>query len=494
MKKERFIEARLTPNDNRFYKSNVLIEALPAFDKMDMQTLYYKLLCLPDRLDNLPADTQKQGWLLSHAMHFFVPLPRHLQLFQNIDTLIRLGYIGRSPLFYPREIETSEITEENKYPEWDAGVPENTTALTAAVMGCSGIGKTYAVRRILQQYPRVLRHPARRLHGELVQLTWLHVQCPPKGSPISLCISLLRQIDECAGCDHEPYIRERMTLDKSRKLLIDALKEYHVGIIAIDEIQNLLSSQAVRDALFNFVVDLSSSINIPVIFIGTPKMVKLLTRDFRMARRFCTLGFFDWGPLHREADAGINLSDWDLFCEGLNKLSILDDSDKISLNEDVKDAIFKYSQGITDVTVKLYALSQIACLQRGRSHLDERSVEEVFNTYFKVLDPVISAMRRGDLAALEKYDDIRMMSDEEFDRIARALIKDTSIAPRPPQDLQPTESEQIDHDAQAIVGRIVKSGHTNGKIYTKEELEGMELEIKEYLKQCMGYGSKRPSK
>ena len=94
---------------------------------------------------------------------YFDPLERHLILEFRLSALLRQGYIGRNPRNddYLRRLHNA--CERVKDRDLTAFChPVETTASSFALIGCSGIGKTRGIERILRLYPQT--HPSCRTH------------------------------------------------------------------------------------------------------------------------------------------------------------------------------------------------------------------------------------------------------------------------------------------------------------------------------------------
>src|SRR5689334_4622377 len=79
------------------YKGNPAIESLPGI--MSAEDAARLLAYYPERDQNgqqLPAEIRMH--LIMDALHFFEPLPVHIDLEQRISRVIRDGYVGRNPL------------------------------------------------------------------------------------------------------------------------------------------------------------------------------------------------------------------------------------------------------------------------------------------------------------------------------------------------------------------------------------------------------------
>ena len=125
---------------------------------------------------------------------YFEPLERHLQLASKFATLLRQGYISRNPLgadFIHRLQDGHERVTRR-----ELNVPAQrvrSTASSFALVGCSGIGKSKSVERVLELYPQTIHHSE---PFSLDQVVWLKLDCPFMGSPKQLCISFFKEMDK----------------------------------------------------------------------------------------------------------------------------------------------------------------------------------------------------------------------------------------------------------------------------------------------------------
>lgn len=102
---------------------------------------------------------------------FFVPLLMHLQLESDLGGLIRRGYVTRNPLTtnYMTRLHEGYQRINSKKEDMPRSEVES-TASSFAMVGCSGIGKTKTVARILNMYKQTIAHtkPFR-----FMQIVWL---------------------------------------------------------------------------------------------------------------------------------------------------------------------------------------------------------------------------------------------------------------------------------------------------------------------------------
>lgn len=397
------------------HKNNPLIETLPDYLEWMPKQVLAKLAKNPVAPSAIASRVQRTAWLNKSPMTAFVPTKRHYALFVTIDLLIRQGYVLRNPL-------TTERAEylRNAYARLQAG--EKSTfedevheQLTASLIGTSGMGKTRTVELILSLYPQLIEHSRVQNGGPFLQITYLHIECPHDGSVNALCRSILAEVDRLTGNNYKEkfHITDRTTLETLKSTLVHILAEHYVGIIVIDEIQNLVSSRKNREDFFNFIVSLSNSLNVPMLVVGTPKIYQFLTSNMGTARRFGTRGFIQWKPLARDS------REWKTFVTELWRFSMLH-QDPESIPEEIEDKLFECSFGIVEILLKLYILTQNRILYlTARKHsttekkLTVEAIDHVFHEYFENMEPILGKLHKGDLKALLELEDIVMPASLE---------------------------------------------------------------------------------
>ena len=423
-----FVEADYTPSPLQIYRGNPLIEALPDFTSRTTRSVADALRGKVSAIHDTATRRQKNQWLGNLASEMFVPLSRHIKLHELIDLAIRQGYAQARPMSdddvrrmneaYKRQQKGERLAA--LYPSEQDGAP-----VSISVIGCSGIGKTYGISRLLRLYPQVISHPQWAIGANFLQIVYLRVECPSNGSIKAMCSAIISEVDRVTGENfHDLYVKHgKVSAEILKSRVAHLLAVYHVGLLVIDEIQNLALSRTDREILFNFIVSLSNSLCVPLLFIGTPKVQRFMQSDLRISRRFGTLGSVLLTPLDR------NKPEWRSFVIALWQNNILESSEQ-EIPETVENALFDCSQGITDILVKLFLLTQKYVLVASASTQKPRpeamtadDVYAVFDSYFANVRPMIEALRKGDVLALEKYQDITFPT-EDFEKASGQLTEE----------------------------------------------------------------------
>ena len=421
----KIIQAQYTPSALKIFAGNPLIEALPNYLDYNPIEISKLLSKKPDALfDPLDSKIHRANWLMSLNRTLFISLTRHVQLQQLLDLMLRQSYMQRNPTFddeyyanaYKKQKEAEAIGE--KLATVDYGFHE-VDPLSVAVIGLSGIGKSTAVGRIFNLYPQVIRHTqSSNCHMQFDQVVFLKVECPHAGSVKTLCNNIIEELGRLTNNNYKSiYVKSsRVTLDELKELISHLLAIHKVGILAIDEIQNITSVRKSRDELCNFIVSIANGLGVSLLFIGTRKILQFMQRGLRLARRFGSCGTFDWGRMEHES------TDWRKFSIELWKYNVLN-NEPAQMPKDIDNALYEYSQGITDILVKLFILSQIRALVANQERLNENIIKKVFDEHFNTVKPIIKALRDNDEVKLRYYEDV-YISDEEFDNIVKTMTNE----------------------------------------------------------------------
>ncbi|WP_206692549.1 hypothetical protein [Azospirillum sp. INR13] len=136
------------------YRDNPFIERLPPI--LSTAEALGRLTDLP-RFD--AAERRFPAHLRAHCVqrlgHYFDPLDRHLVLEARFSILIRQGYLGRNPAngHYVRRLQNAHERLEQRDLDIVVRHAIEPTANGFAIVGCSGIGKSRGIERVLSLYP-----------------------------------------------------------------------------------------------------------------------------------------------------------------------------------------------------------------------------------------------------------------------------------------------------------------------------------------------------
>jgi hypothetical protein len=157
--------------------------------------------------------------------------------------------------------------------------------------------------------------------------------------------------------------------------------------------------------MLNFFVQLVNTIGVPVILVGTYKALCLLTGELRQARRGTGQGDLVW-------DRMVENDVWQLFVESLWRYQYV--RHPSPLTHELSQVLYDVSQGITDFAVKAYMLAQIRAITTGEECVRENLIRSVAADSFRLANPILSALRKGNTRALLNVEDIRPIDLDSY--------------------------------------------------------------------------------
>jgi hypothetical protein len=185
-----------------------------------------------------------------------------------------------------------------------------------------------------------------------------------------------------------------------------------VGLLICDEIQNIENAPKNKQGLMTLLVSASNELQVPIIFVGTNKARRILGLDFRQARRSSGYGLEPWQPLQKGSLD--KPEEWEGFLSVLFEKQWV--KNPVGLNDHLSNLLFHYTQGIIDISIKLFAACQLRAMYDGTETITAQLIDTIWKTSFQLVHPMIEAMRTNNLKALEAFDDIAPLNLEHIVR------------------------------------------------------------------------------
>ena len=436
------------------YASNPFIAAMPPL--MSTRELV-KALSSPPHFDakerSYPATLRKHCVLRLGRM--FHPMARQIQLAERIGMLIRQGYIGRNPANNDYIAHLQDGAERIAQGSLTACTSKHavSTAASLALAGCSGAGKSQTVERTLALYPQVIIHTE---PFTVTQIVWMKLDCPTQGSPKQLCINFFAEVDRLAGTNylnlygHQSHSAEWMLLRMAQVARLHAL-----GLLVVDELQNLRRTAIGPEALMNFLVLLINTIGIPIAVVGTLGAVPILQRNFRQGRRATGVGSAVWDRMPRGKE-------WDAFITELWKFQWT--RIETPITDEIREALYFESQGVVDIVVKLHMLVQLRLIAIGevrpsfQETVTAALISQVAREHLVIVRPMLEALRKNNSEEIKKYDDLAPLQSYLDHVMSDAISGGPTDAPQRPQGLKPEAAQPGDDVAANIVRALIASG------------------------------------
>lgn len=417
----RVVVAVYTPSPVPRYAGNPLIEALPPLpDKKQWKARLEHLPALDPLQRSLPAELRLHCALEMKAV--FIVQTRHLEICEKTDLLLRSAYVG---------VSLGESERRRRAQEWYACVQNgqvpnfgNETRASGefySIIGSSGMGKTQALQRYMEWMPDVIRHP----DSQRLQIPIIYVQCPHSGSTKDFARSILRVFDRLLGTSYDTE-NSRATEETLIAIAAALMEQYFVGLLVIDEIQNLSHKKSGgREEFVDFFLQLFNVLHLSIIVIGTMKAAGVLQTTFRQARRASSMGAVVWERFKKNDKGWIRLvnSLWPYQWQ----------SEPTPLTDEFLLVLYDETQGITALLVRLLILVQHRAIALGHDSLKPGLIRRVAKDNFSLLKVMLAALRSGNPARIAKFDDFVIPDLDAFGELSGAF---------PRESFSTTESEQ----------------------------------------------------
>lgn len=406
------------------YKNNPLIEAFPK--RLTKSELMERLFRTPYyNSDHRNIDLEDRLELIDQIYdEFMQPLPVHIDLHRAIYSMIRRGYKGRNPQSnsYTRQfaIGHEKILKAGLDGNGHNLAGISPTSSTFSLVGLSGMGKTKSIENILLQYPQVISHETYK--GEPFirpQLVWLKIECPSSKSLKSLCNNFYMGIDRIMGNTsyYAQYSRTREdTIDKLSAQMSHVASFVNLGVLVIDEIQRVSKGASGGETrMIEFITELTNTFGVPIIIIGTFKAMYLYKKSLANIRRAIPVTYME-----HIIDRMENNVQWSLFLGSLWNLQYTKTETK--LTKELSDTIYHETQGVLDITVKLYMhIQSHAIIKGGEERITSAMIREVARKSLQLLQPLFDRFRRGDTTTIEEeFEDLKPKWLELNDYIKQA--------------------------------------------------------------------------
>lgn len=410
------VDASYKPANVPHFKGNPLIEALPQALEPDQALVAYSSTPAfsADQRDLSVAERMQ---MLKRLSNFMVPLERHVGFTSELDSMLRNGYVGRAPATpeYVRRLQSLYEARQSGFEQascddYDAEGQQ----LSLLLMGISGMGKTRLVKRWAARLPKVIYHP--ELH--VYQIPVLHIELPSDGESLTgFCNSVFRAIDKLVpGANYldEFGMKGRPTVAKLIPRVERILHMHCVGMLICDEVQNLTNSGKTQNTVMTELVTLSNVLNLPIVFIGTNKSEELFGLEFRKSRRVSGFGGEHWDRLKQATvqEDGRVQSEWREFLEVLWQYQWT--KNPVPLTEELLATLYWCSQGVLDTAIKMFAAMQARAILDGTEVLTKELMLDVYKRDFKLMHPMMDALRSDDPSQLAVYADIRPLSMDKL--------------------------------------------------------------------------------
>ena len=245
------------------------------------------------------------------------------------------------------------------------------------IVGCSGIGKSSAISRAVDLITdkTFVEFNNTKICAVVV------VQCPFDSSVKGLAFEILRKIDDAL---ETKYYTNALRSHATTDILIGIISQValnHIGLLIIDEIQNVAASKNGR-TFIHAVTQLINNSGISICMVGTPECKVFFEQKLQLARRSMGLCYH---PLELN-DYFIDL------CKTIFEYQYT--QQKTVLTESLTEWLYEHSGGLVSVVISLLHDAQEIAILNGTEMLDIGSLNEAFQKRTAMLHGYLDRSRK----------------------------------------------------------------------------------------------------
>jgi hypothetical protein len=189
----------------------------------------------------------------------------------------------------------------------------------------------------------------------------------------------------------------------------------HLGVLIIDEMQNLAKAKRGRDELLNFLVKMDNIIGVPVIRAATNEAFPIFQGNFRNARRAIGKAGVVWDRMSKDRE-------WEHFLKGIWEYqwtkNFVPITEKVNgeekITEKISEAFYEECQGIIDIAIKLYKMVQWRAISLGSEEITVELIHRVAEEGLQIVKPMLDAIRSGKKESMQRYGDIAPLETTEY--------------------------------------------------------------------------------
>ena len=342
-------------------KNDIILPQMIPLEELDVALAFY-----PDYDESIRTHPASERLLALNSLYgVFYPFRMSKEIYS------RLYLCYAHSMQKKRTREATKQSYNNHSASFSDGIIGSADCLSIISEG--GVGKSRAIGRAIEL-----------IGGQLVELhcpyqkiiPFLSIQCPFDSSVKGMLLEILRRIDECLATDfHESATRKNSTTD----VLIGQVSQIclmHIGVLIIDEIQNITKNSNGRNVI-GCLTQLINSSGISIIMVGTPDIKPFFQQSFFLARR--TVGL-EYGPLDYD-------STFKDFCQRLFSFQYTINQSVIS--ESIINFIFEHSNGVTALVGLLHDAQEVAIMD-GYETLDILSLSNAYKNRMSMINNFIA--------------------------------------------------------------------------------------------------------
>ena len=273
------------------------------------------------------------------------------------------------------------------------------------IIGASGIGKSSSISRAVQLLTKEPVIEIDKPYGKI--LPCVLVQCPFDSSVKGLLLEIIRVVDEMMGSSYYP---KATSVHATTDMLIGTVSQIclnHIGILIVDEIQNVAISKNGRN-LLGALLQLINCSGISICMVGTPECAEFFTQAMQLARR-------SLGLQYESMEYG---AEFEQLCQILFQYQYV--KNPAELDAATIRWLFEHSNNISSVITLLHDAQEIAILE-GSEVLNLETLNAAYKSRMKMLHSYIAPSKKPQTSRQKKSTSVSC-ADQEIQEVVTGSI------------------------------------------------------------------------
>lgn len=396
------------------YDSMKIIENIP--EMLSGEELFRKMEILPEYDEELRRSGTAAQRLLKLSDLYNIYLPS--QMSEEIYNKLYLAII-RSLQKKGTKLAIQQLNNNKKNMKMAANTRGNQMysgiiggADSFTIIGKSGIGKSSAISRVLSLIGADIVMELEEPYLKIIPC--ISVQCPFDSSVKGMLVEILRKVDEELETHYyQNAIRAKVTTD----MLIGTVSQVclnHVGLLVVDEIQNVVNSKNGR-SLIGSLTQLINNSGISICMVGTPESEIFFEQAMQLARRSLGLkyGSLPYDEYFREV------------------CSILFEYQYVRYHTELTDVLvqwlYEHSAGVISIVVTLIHDAQELAILTGTECLDIAVLQQVYEERMGMLHDYIVPSVTPQTSKRKKKHAEKKISEKSGEENANLVIQKSLI-------------------------------------------------------------------
>ena len=256
------------------------------------------------------------------------------------------------------------------------------------IIGASGIGKSSSISRAVQLLTKEPVIEIDKPYGKI--LPCVLVQCPFDSSVKGLLLEIIRVVDEMLGSSYYP---KATSVHATTDMLIGTVSQIclnHIGILIVDEIQNVAISKNGRN-LLGALLQLINCSGISICMVGTPECTEFFTQAMQLARR-------SLGLQYEAMDYG---AEFEKLCHTLFQYQYV--KNPAELDDATVRWLYEHSSNgnVSSVVTLMHDAQEIAILE-GSEVLNMETLNAAYRSRMKMLHSYIAPSKKPQTSRKKK--------------------------------------------------------------------------------------------